>query len=89
MTTPDYRKRSRRDNILRSIQGTIGTSDMFLATTFEQMTADCVLDRVWRRADGSNGRYSPLDNARVVVTGSGRQRVVVVGRVRPASVSDV
>ncbi len=89
VTTPDYRKRSRRDNILRSIQATIGTSDMFLATTFEQMTAVCVLNRVWHRADGGNGMCSLLDNTRVVVRGNGGQRVVVAGHSRPVSPSGV
>lgn len=79
VTTPDYRRRSRRDNILKTIRNTIGPSDMFLATTFADMTGDRLLGPVWRRADGTD-RDWPLAEAPQPGT-RGRQPVSV----RPGS----
>jgi hypothetical protein len=54
ITTPDYRRRSRRDNILRTIRETIGPSDLFLATTFDRMAAGRLLDFIWHRTNGGS-----------------------------------
>jgi Replication-relaxation len=66
VTTPDYRGRSRRDNILNSIRAEIGSTDMFLATTLPEVRADRVLGSIWHRADGTTTTCSLLPLVRVV-----------------------
>lgn len=78
LTTPDYRRRSRCDNILRSICESLGRpSDMFLATTLDSLTAERILDRSWKAADGTGRLWSPLDNNPPTSMGP-RERVIVV-----------
>lgn len=62
VTTPDYRGRSRRDNILRSIEQTVGPSPLFLATTLENLQGDQILGRVWR-APGARHSTAIIDTA--------------------------
>lgn len=65
VTTPDYRGRSRRDNILASIRRELGPTDMFLATTIPELQPDRVLGPIWRRADGTTITHSMLPSVRV------------------------
>ncbi len=67
VTTPDYRGRSRRDNILGSIRTEVGGTDMFLATTLPEVRSDRVLASIWHRADGTT--CSLLPPVRVVQAG--------------------
>jgi hypothetical protein len=66
VTTPDYRGRSRRDNILHSIRAEIGRTDMFLATTLPEVRADRVLGPIWRQADGWPAPCSLVPPVRVL-----------------------
>lgn len=66
-TTPDYRQRSRRDNILNSIRRTIGPSDMFMAITFTDMNAQRMMSSVWRQADGSTRTHCLSENMQKVI----------------------
>lgn len=77
VTTPDYRRRSRRDNILRSIREAVGASDMFLATTFDALQRNLIFGPVWRAADGREQNSSLVDNAPVVVRARETTRVAV------------
>lgn len=67
LTTPDYRQRSRVNNILRTIQETIGSSDMFLGTTFDYLTPESILGPCWRTTDGDRRFVSLAPGGRVVV----------------------
>jgi hypothetical protein len=69
VTTPDFRGRSRRDNILHSIHQTIGPSPLFLATTLNDLREDRILGGVWRIPGG---------NAAVSLLSGGGPRAVVV-----------
>jgi hypothetical protein len=86
LTTPDFRRRSRRDNILREICTTVGASDIFLAATFAELRAKQLLGRVWRAADGTDRRHLLIDGARAVERQRPRPAVVVAraGRVNGA-----
>jgi hypothetical protein len=79
VTTPDYRGRSRRDNILNSIRAEIGRADMFLATTLPEVRVDRVLGPIWRRADGSTAPCSLVPPVRVL--GSSDRGVNVAPRI--------
>jgi len=76
ITTPDYRQRSRCNNILSSIHQTVGASDLFLATPLDHVTGDQLLTRVWR-TPGSERRQSLVDGAgpRPAIQVEQRQRV--------------
>lgn len=82
VTTPDFRRRSRRDNILESIQQTVGPSRLFLAATLDDMRPERILSRVWRSPDGRDP-VSIVENAPkrpIAVTSGQRQRVKLKGR---------
>jgi hypothetical protein len=81
VTTPDYRQRSRCENILRTIQETIGSTDMFLGTTFDCISQESILGPCWRTAEGSGRRVSLAPGGRVAVQPIKRGPVVV----RPSS----
>jgi len=68
VTTNDYRQRSRCANILRTIQQTVGQSDMFLGTTFDCLTSDTIFGPCWRTADGTDRRVSLVGNNNVTST---------------------
>ena len=72
VTTPDYRRRSRCANIVSSILQTVGSSDLFLATTFDQIIPDQLFGPIWRQP-GSEARRSLLTNP----GGQRRSRVTV------------
>lgn len=50
VTTPDYRGRSRCDNILTAVHQTVGATPLFLATTLDNLRADRILGRIWKTA---------------------------------------
>ena len=56
VTTPDYRGRSRRNNILDSIGRTVGASPLFLAATLDDLQAERILGPVWK----TPGRQRPV-----------------------------
>jgi hypothetical protein len=78
VTTNDYRQRSRCANILQTIRQTIGTSDMFLATTFDCLTSDRIFGPCWRTADGTNRRVSLVGNNNGTTSAVERKTPVVV-----------
>jgi hypothetical protein len=55
VTTPDYKGRSRRRNILETIRKAVGPSDLFLAITLDQLNAERILQPVWRQPGGERG----------------------------------
>jgi hypothetical protein len=76
VTKPDYRQRSRRDNILGSIQDAVGESDLFLATTFDVLNPQTMFRAIWHQP-GSSRLHSILE------TGGGTPAVITVKPSRP------
>lgn len=64
VTTPDYRGRSRCDNILTAIRQTVGATQLFLATTLDNLRADRMLGHVWKAA-GSRQPVGLVDSGPV------------------------
>ncbi|MHB9080390.1 MAG: replication-relaxation family protein [Pirellulaceae bacterium] len=61
VTTPDYRRRSRCDNILSTIYAAVGDSDLFLGVPLSDVTPERILGPVWRQP-GKQERCSLLSN---------------------------
>ena len=60
-TPREYRRRSRCNNILATIQRTIGETDLFLAAPLNEVTTDRMLAAIWRRP-GADERVSLTNN---------------------------
>ena len=87
VTTPDYRQRSRCDNILQTIERTIGPTDMFVGVTSDSLDAAHILQPCWRTADGTGRRVALVPIPAVTRTVPPAVRVTpVVARPAPVRV---
>jgi hypothetical protein len=84
VTTPDYRRRSRCDNILATVRQTVGDTDLFLGAPVDEVTAERMFDTIWRRP-GTDERVAILSNSgaagpiRVRSTNTSRPAIRVSG----------
>lgn len=78
LTRPDFRGRSRCQNILQTIEQSVGATPLFLATTVDDLEQGSVLDAIWR--EPGRGNRQPL----LPGLATRRSTVRVIPRARPA-----
>lgn len=78
VTTPDYRGRSRRDNIMAALRQGSGPADLFLATTVLEIRTERILGPIWRTIDGKSGSLLPNVTVRPRSPAATLERPVVV-----------